>query len=111
MTTTVIANCCFLFISFGQSGAVTFTSSDTAMQNAFNLAKEMTLHYQGNPGDPVGPWYEAALPSRDAFCIRDVSHQCIAAEILGMSRENKNMFTLFAKNISKNKDWCSYWEI
>lgn len=108
---TIITNCCSLFICFGQNAEVTFRSSDTAMQNAFNLAKKMALHYQGNPGDPVGPWYEAALPSRDAFCMRDVSHQCIAAEILGMSRVNKNMFTLFAKNISKSKDWCSYWEI
>lgn len=109
--TTIIANYCFLTVSFGQQAAVTFRSSDTAIQNAFNLAKEMALHYQGNPDDPVGPWYEAALPGRDAFCMRDVSHQCIAAEILGMSRENKNMFTQFAKNISKSKDWCSYWEI
>ncbi len=109
--TTIIANCCFLFISFAQNAGVTFRSSDTAMQNAFNLAKEMALNYQGNSNDPVGPWYEAALPSRDAFCMRDVSHQCVGAEILGMSRENKNMFTLFAKNISKSKDWCSYWEI
>jgi hypothetical protein len=71
----------------------------------------MALHYQGNPADPAGPWYEAALPSRFAFCMRDVSHQCIGAEIAGMHRENKNMFSLFAANISQSKDWCSYWEI
>ena len=28
-----------------------------------------------------------------------------------MSAANKNMFTLFAKNISASKDWCTYWEI
>jgi hypothetical protein len=43
--------------------------------------------------------------------MRDVSHQCIGGEILGLSQENRNMFTLFAKNISASKDWCSYWEI
>jgi len=107
----IIANCCFVFIAFGQNTTVSFRSSDNAMQNAFTHAKEMALHYQGNTNDPVGPWYEAALPSREAFCMRDASHQCIAAEVLGMSLENKNMFNLFAKNISKNKDWCSYWEI
>lgn len=65
----------------------------------------------GGKTDPVGPWYEAALPGRFAFCMRDVSHQSIGAEILGLAPENTNMFTLFAKNISENKDWCSYWEI
>jgi hypothetical protein len=91
--------------------AAIFHSSDTAIQNAFNWAKDMALHYRGDANDPVGPWYEAALPSRDAFCIRDVSHQCIGAEILGMNNENKNMLTKFTSNISESKDWCTYWEI
>jgi len=55
--------------------------------------------------------YESALPPRYAFCMRDVSHQCIGAEILGMHRENKNMFTKFTTHISASKDWCSYWEM
>jgi hypothetical protein len=71
----------------------------------------MALHYKGKPGDPVGPWYESALSPRYAFCMRDVAHQSIPAEVLGMSAANKNMFTLFAKNISASKDWCTYWEI
>ncbi|MCC6683845.1 MAG: hypothetical protein IT247_02125 [Bacteroidia bacterium] len=90
-----IISCFPLFYAFAQSNMVSFASSDTAIQNAFHRAKEMALHYKGNPKDSVGPWYEAALPSRYAFCMRDVSHQCIGAEILGMSKENKNMLTLF----------------
>src|SRR5690349_20714713 len=96
--------------AYSQQAAV-FYSSDTALTNAFIWAKMMALHYRGSPNDPVGPWYEAALPARDAFCIRDVSHQCLGAEILGMSSENKNMFTKFTSNISASKDWCTYWEI
>ena len=88
-----------------------FRSSDTAMTRAFQWAKQMALHYKGNPSDPVGPWYESALPPRFAFCMRDVSHQCIGGELLGLSRENKNMFTKFVGNISGSKDWCSYWEM
>ena len=99
-------------LSFGQKVAgVHFQSSDTALENAFTWAKHMALHYQAAPGDPVGPWYESALPPRYAFCMRDVSHQCIGAEILGMHRENKNMFTKFTTHISESKDWCSYWEM
>lgn len=88
-----------------------FRSGDTLAQRAYDWAKSMAISYRGNPADPVGPWYEAALPSRNAFCMRDVSHQCIGAEILGMSAENRNMFLWFNKSISESKDWCSYWEI
>ncbi|MCW3120273.1 MAG: hypothetical protein JWM28_4355 [Chitinophagaceae bacterium] len=109
-TIVLLINCCLLAGLYGQ-GDIQFTSSDTSLQTAFSRAKEMALHYKGKPGDPVGPWYESALPPRYAFCMRDVSHQSIGGEILGLSKENKNMFTLFAKNISANKDWCSYWEM
>lgn len=101
-----------LFYGFSVASAqVSFTSSDQDLVQAFNWAKKMALHYKGADTDPVGPWYEAALPSRNAFCMRDAAHQSIGAEILGLSRENLNMFTLFAKNISASKNWCSYWEI
>jgi hypothetical protein len=43
--------------------------------------------------------------------MRDVSHQAIGGAILGLDAENRNMLTLFAKNISESKDWCSYWEM
>jgi hypothetical protein len=99
---------CLTLLSNAQ---VSFHSSDTALSNAFSWAKDMALHYKAPPGDPVGPWYESALPPRDAFCMRDVSHQCIGAEILGMHPENRNMLTKFTGHISASKDWCSYWEI
>lgn len=101
----------FLSNSSGQIRGVTFKSSDTALEHAFAWAKSTALHYRHDSGDPVGPWYDASLPGRSAFCMRDVSHQSIGAEILGMSKENNNMFTKFVTNISKSKDWCSYWEI
>jgi len=62
-------------------GGVQFNSSDTALVRAFDWAKAQALHYKGKPGDPVGPWYESALPPRDAFCMRDVAHQAIGAAI------------------------------
>ncbi|MGN8068647.1 hypothetical protein [Mucilaginibacter sp. 22184] len=94
-----------------QDNGVTFSSSDKKVEQAFVWAKNMALHYKGHVNDPVGPWYESALPPRDAFCMRDVSHQSIGAEILGLKEQNRNMFTLFASNISASKNWCSYWEI
>ncbi|TDW96676.1 right-handed parallel beta-helix repeat-containing protein [Dinghuibacter silviterrae] len=90
---------------------VRFCGSDTALVRAFAWAKTQALHYKGKPGDPVGPWYESALPPRDAFCMRDVSHQSVGAAILGLDAANKNMLTLFAQNMSAEKNWCSYWEM
>ena len=88
-----------------------FVSSDKELNKAFNWAKNKALSYAHDNNDPVGYWYEAALPDREAFCMRDVSHQAIGAEILGLGKHNFNMFLKFAQNISKEKDYCSYWEI
>ncbi|MFH7010802.1 trehalase family glycosidase [Flavobacterium sp. FlaQc-52] len=106
----MLFNCGFVLHSKAQE-TVRFKSSDQAIEKAFVWAKETALSYKGDPDSPVGAWYEAALPSREAFCMRDISHQSIGAEVLGLGKANKNMFSLFAKNISENKDWCSYWEI
>lgn len=102
---------CLCCRTYAQNGGVTFESTDGALQTAFGRAKEMALRYKGKPSDPVGPWYESALPPRSAFCMRDVAHQSIGGEILGLGKENKNMFRFFVNNISESKDWCSYWEI
>ncbi|WP_183558587.1 hypothetical protein [Mucilaginibacter sp. SP1R1] len=102
---------CFFYTGKAQEADVTFTSSDKKVERSFEWAKGMALHYKGHPADAVGAWYESALPPRDAFCMRDVSHQSIGAEILGLNRENYNMLSLFAGNISASKNWCSYWEM
>lgn len=93
-----------------KDSSVTFRSSDSALNNAFQWAKTQALGYAFK-GDPVGLWYEAGLPGREVFCMRDVSHQAMGAEFLGLGAYTKNMLYLMAKNISDEKDWCSFWEI
>jgi len=93
------------------SASLEMNSSKQALVEAFNWAKNKALSYAHDGSDPVGYWYEAALPNREAFCMRDVSHQAIGAEILGLSEHNYNMMLKFTRNISKEKDYCSYWEI
>jgi hypothetical protein len=87
-----------------------FESSLPALDRAFAWAKDQALAYAFTR-DPVGDWYEAALPRRQAFCMRDVSHQATGANALGLQAFNKNMLHKFAAAISEAKDWCSYWEI
>jgi hypothetical protein len=87
-----------------------FSSPDESLCRTFDWAKEQALAYVFE-GDPAGDWYEAALPNREAFCMRDVSHQAMGAHALGLQCHTLNMLQKFAANISEAKDWCSYWEI
>ena len=87
------------------------SSADESLVEVFNWAVQTSQGYAGSDNDPVGPWYEAALPNRSAFCMRDLSHQCIGEQINGHGKHNLNMMTRFMENISESKDWCTYWEI
>ena len=95
----------------GASSPLLLKTSDPALQQTFDWAKAQALAYVGSSTDPVGDWYEAALPGRHAFCMRDVSHQTMGAYALGLAAQNHNMLRRFAQNISLPKDWASYWEI
>ncbi|HEY1743995.1 MAG TPA: hypothetical protein VGG18_12580 [Granulicella sp.] len=88
-----------------------FESSDTRLVQSFQWAKSQALMYAHDGSDPVGPWYEAALPGRDAFCMRDVSHQTTGAAVLGLYAANRNMLERFAAAVSPSRDWAGYWEI
>jgi hypothetical protein len=106
-----------LFSAVGDSQTLTVVSplrlstSDPQLQRAFDRAKDQALHYVSSGQDPVKDWYEAALPGRSAFCMRDVSHQVMGAEALGLSAHNKSMLMRFAQGISQARDWASFWEI
>lgn len=93
-----------------KKGTITFSCNNSLLNDGFLWAKEQALCYV-HDSDPVGPWYEAALPGREAFCMRDVSHQATGAHFLGLARHTKNMLMQFAKGIAESRDWCSYWEI
>ena len=86
------------------------STPDPKLAAAFAWAQKQAQAYAFS-GDTVGDWYEAALPGREAFCMRDVSHQAMGAHALGLAGHTQNMLRAFASNISDSKDWCSYWEI
>jgi hypothetical protein len=93
------------------SSALGFTSTNSSLQDSFNWAKKQALAYVRPGTGAMGPWYEAALPGRNAFCMRDVSHQTEAAAALGLYAANRNMLRLFADSAAKQRDWAAYWEI
>jgi alpha-galactosidase len=89
-------------------------TSDAKLAAAFAWAKGQALDYAfpaAVHGDPVGDWYEAALPGRFAFCMRDVSHQATGAHVLGLAGFNLNMLRKFAAGMSPARQYASYWEI
>jgi hypothetical protein len=85
-------------------------SSDAHLVAGFERAKRQAMAYAFD-GDPVGPWYEAAEPGREAFCMRDTAHQAMGAHALGLARQNLNMLRRFAGAVSDSRDWCGFWEI
>jgi hypothetical protein len=94
--------------------ALELETPDARLAAAFAWAKGQALDYvfpAAAHGDPVGDWYEAALPSRFAFCMRDVSHQATGAQALGLAAFNLNMLGKFARAIGPSRGYCSYWEI
>jgi hypothetical protein len=97
-------------LSPARESPLALVSSDTALVEAFAWAKGQALAYSFQ-GDEVGNWFEAALPGREAFCMRDVSHQATGAHALGLQPHVRNMLRRFAEHISSARDWCSFWEI
>jgi len=94
------------------STTLRFTSSNPSLAQSFAWAVPQALAYSHNvTSDAAGPWYEAALPGRDAFCMRDVSHQARGAAALGLDAANFNMLSRFAGAIAPERDWAGYWEI
>ncbi|MGN1142782.1 MAG: hypothetical protein ACI4TF_16415 [Oliverpabstia sp.] len=91
-------------------GKIVFTSSNEQLNKGFEWAKNQALQYS-HEGDLVGDWYEAALPGRMSFCIRDVAHHAMGAEMLGLRGHTKNMLRKFVQNISKSKQYCTFWEM
>ncbi|MBQ8332576.1 MAG: hypothetical protein IJX93_02240 [Clostridia bacterium] len=96
-------------------GSIQFRCPDEALNAGFDWAKQQALYYvhpkSGERQDLVGPWYEAALPGRDAFCIRDVCHQANGAHALGLEQYTKNMLLRFVQSIAASRDYCCFWEI
>lgn len=75
-------------ISRNSSTEILLSSTDSLLVAIFNWATDRFNRWVGSDDDPVGPWYEAALPNREAFCMRDVPHQCIGEEINGHGKQN-----------------------
>ena len=92
-------------------GTIGFTSDDSELNRGFAWAKEQALAYSHHGDDLVGKWYEAALPQREAFCIRDVCHQANGAHALGLEHHTKNMLLRFVQSIAASRDYCCFWEI
>jgi hypothetical protein len=93
------------------SSPLGFTSTNASLQQSFEWAKKQALAYNRSGAGSIGPWYEAALPGRNAFCMRDVSHQTEGAAALGLRAANRNMVYRFAQSAAKQRDWAAYWEI
>ncbi len=94
----------------GFTSELALITDDERLESAFRWAKGQATAFAFE-GDAVGPWFEAALPGREAFCMRDVAHQVMGAHALGMQAHARNMLHRFAEQIRPSRDWASLWEI
>ena len=88
-----------------------FQSSNSILNQRFKWAKQQAVDYLHPGVGTIGQWYEAALPGRNAFCMRDVSHQTEGAAALGMFEANHNMLSRFATSAAASREWAAIWEI
>jgi len=88
-----------------------FHTSNPKLNESFQWAKRQALEYLYPGVGMIGPWYEAALPGRKAFCMRDVSHQTEGAAALGLFAANHNMLSQFAASAAPSRNWAAFWEI
>lgn len=91
-------------------GRIQFSCSSEELNRGFSWAKEQALFYV-HEEDLVGYWYEAALPKRQSFCVRDVAHHSMGAHALGLEKYTKNMLLKFVQNIAASRKFCTFWEI
>lgn len=92
-----IAAALFVCCTFGQpqsqrriaTSPLAFSTTDPQLQQSFDWAKQQALAYVSTGKDAVGDWYESALPGRNAFCMRDVSHQVMGAQALGLGDKTR----------------------
>src|SRR5260370_22078676 len=90
---------------------VEFHSSDSSLDEIFQWARGQALAYVAPSSTSIRPWYDAALPVRNAFCMRDVSHQTGGAAVLGLAAANRNMLRRFPASVDEERDWAGYWGI
>jgi tetratricopeptide (TPR) repeat protein len=105
---------------------ITIQSSDSALVEVFNWAKEKARFYvqtdklgrvnvweNGSGTDTVQyiPSYWAGYPGRSAFYSRDFCHQLVGAHLLGLEEENFTMLKAFAASADENKKWFPLWAI
>ena len=116
---TLVLCWCLSALSTGPAGTaqqassrsdLDFHSSNAPVDAAFAWAKQQAKAYVRTESE-IGPWYEAALPGRNAFCMRDVAHQTTGAAALGLFAANRNMLTRFAASAAASRNWAAFWEI
>jgi hypothetical protein len=100
----------FAWAQQANQAGLEFHSSNSEANAAFAWAKQQALAYV-RPQAEIGPWYEAALPGRGAFCMRDVAHQTTGAAALGLFEANRNMLSRFAISAAASRNWAGWWEI
>jgi hypothetical protein len=97
--------------TFSQTSDLKISSSNKTLNEGFSWAKSTALSYVKTGKDNNVACYEASLPGRDAFCMRDIEHMSLGAHFLGLDKENLNMMKAFAATATPEFDYVPAWHI
>ena len=86
-----------------------FNWAVTQMQTDVITGQSGMINDRYSPEGPVDylPGYQATYAHESAFCVRDFSHQSVAAAITGLWEENLSMFTTIANNMLESRGYWS----
>jgi hypothetical protein len=103
----------FLLVAMVHSAEskLTLTSSSSYLETAFQWNKSKALSFVETGKGTNIPCYRAALPWRDAYCIRDASHMAEGACILGLTNENLTMWKSWAALQTAARKYFTIWEV
>jgi hypothetical protein len=111
LTTLLFIITIYFQTAFSQTSDLIISSSNKTLNDGFTWAKKTALSYVKTGKDNNITCYEAALPGRNAFCIRDIEHMALGAHFLGLDKENLNMMKAFAATATPEFEYVPAWHI
>src|SRR5260370_41228178 len=82
-----------------------FHSSSSSLDAMFRWARGQAFAYVAPSSSYIAPGYQSALPGRNAFCMRDVSHQAQGAVGLVRAAPTRNVLGRLAESGEEQQDW------
>jgi hypothetical protein len=90
---------------------MSLNSSQADLVRAYGLYVDRVKTWEAPKDVALYPCYNAGIPDRNSFCVRDFDHQALGGHFVGFDAHNRNITGRFAKSIFAQKDYQISWHI